>query len=93
MIRSAADAVAAVKRRVAALGWTQEQVEHNARLTAGHWAKIASGRRVPNLETIEKLLRAVGLGLGLIDLENTARSCSDETFERPECVGNERIAS
>lgn len=81
-MRTAADIVGAIKRRVAGLGWTQEQVEDKAQLTAGHWAKIASGRRVPNLETTEKLLRAVGLGLGLVDLEETARSCSDRISDR-----------
>jgi DNA-binding phage protein len=67
-IVTSADWIAAVLARIAERQLTFAQVEHDAQLGEGYLGKLLSGKKMPTLETMAKVQRAVGLELSVVSV-------------------------
>ena len=62
----AAAVVQALRIEIEARGLTQLEVDHRAGLSEGHCSAILNGKRIPKVDTLLKLLDAIGLDLAFV---------------------------
>jgi transcriptional regulator with XRE-family HTH domain len=69
LIRISGDCARALRAAIEARGLTQLDVDHRAGLGEGHCSAILNGKRIPKIDTVQRILDVLALELAFTPRE------------------------